>query len=116
MEVSILAPLLFLIYVNHLYKCSKKLDIRMFADDTACFLEDNNLTFLFNVLKSELNKVDQWLRANKLSINVSKTKYIIFHSKRKRIDSNINLSFDNTTIERVSTIKHLEIHLQEILH
>ena len=43
---SVLGPLLFLLYVNDLHKCSSELDFHLFADDTNIFLQDQNLQCL----------------------------------------------------------------------
>ena len=106
---SILGPLLFLIYINDLSNASKTLFFRMFADDTACFLDDSNINNLINTFQEELSKISNWMRVNKLSINIDKTKYMIFHSPRQKIPSNIKLYLDNEEIEQVDNIKYLGI-------
>ena len=73
---SVLEPLLFTIYINDLQKISK-FETRLFADDTALILSDKNMKS-FNVkVNSELIKIEQWLNANKLSLNYSKTKFML---------------------------------------
>ena len=82
---SILGPLLFLIYVNDLPNCTDMLDATLFADDTS--LASSFSTFALNgttnigSLNAELDKVFTWLCVNKLSLNVSKTKYMIFQNR-----------------------------------
>ena len=75
---SNLGPLLFLIYVNDFKNCLNDSDSLMFADDTSIFLQNKDIKELFDAGNKELQLVDQWLIANRLSINVSKTKYILF--------------------------------------
>ena len=58
----------------------------MFADDTFCADSDSNLTNLINRANLEIRKIAKWFRANKMAANVSKTKYIIFHSKGKHLN------------------------------
>ena len=41
-------------------------------------------------MNSEINKLANWFRANKMAVNISKTKYIIFHTKGKRFTFNNN--------------------------
>ncbi len=60
----------------------------MFADDTACADSDADLDSLIIRANSELKKIAPWFRANKMAVNIGKTKYIIFHNKGKRIDMN----------------------------
>src|SRR5688572_9243920 len=78
---SILGPLLFLIYVNDISNTSLLLRFIMFADDTNVFLSNKSLTELVTKLNDELEKVDKWFEANKLSLNLGKTNYILFCSK-----------------------------------
>jgi len=67
---SILGPLLFLIYVNDLYKSSSKLMEVMFADDANLFISNKNIETLFTDMNNELTKVTTWFKANKLSLNM----------------------------------------------
>ena len=76
---SILGPLLFLISVNDLSNSTKILDPVLFADDTNVFCSDNNIKTLFETANQELSQINAWLLANKLSLNVEKTKYVLFH-------------------------------------
>jgi len=84
---SILGPILFLIYINDLYSHTKFLTF-MFADDTACAASDTNLNNLISIVNAELTKLAGWFRSNKMAVNVSKTKFIIFHTRGKPIDVN----------------------------
>ena len=75
---SNLGPLFFLIYVNDFKNCLNDSDSLMFADDTSIFLQNKDIKELFDAGNKELQLVDQWLIAKRLSVNVSKTKYILF--------------------------------------
>ena len=82
---SILGPLLFIIYVNDIPNASQLLNAILFADDTSLF--SSLTTFMvhnvanINQINGELDNIFNWLCANKLSLNVSKTKYMIFTNK-----------------------------------
>ena len=76
---SILCPLLFLLYVNDMANCSNILKFILFADDTTIFYSGKNITEVFKKVNSELPKLKNWFIANKLSLNTTKTKYILFH-------------------------------------
>ena len=82
---SILGPLLFLIYVNDLPNSVNLLDATLFADDTSLASSFASFTLdgaaSVSAINKELDKVFAWLCVNKLSLNVSKTKYMIFESK-----------------------------------
>ena len=74
----ILGPLLFLVYVNDLLNASFLLDPIMFADDTNLFLKNHkDIKHLFTIVNKELANIKDWLTANKLSINVEKSKVLI---------------------------------------
>ena len=83
----IMSPLLFLIYVNGLYKCSEKVNPVILVDDTNLVLSGINVDYLFSDMNCELNKISLYFKANKLSLNLTKTKYSLFHpaSKKKKI-------------------------------
>ncbi len=118
---SILGPLLYLIYVNDISK-STNAHILSFADDTTIFLSDPNLQNLFQMANIEMNKLYAWFYSNKLSLNASKTKFIILRSPHQICDSlHMNISINGINIgqigkqfEEVST-KFLGIHIDENL-
>ena len=80
---SILGPLLFLIYINDLPHASDMFSILMYADDTTLFCNFDNVCNE-NKINSELDNIFDWLSSNKLSLNVSKTKFACFHTKHKK--------------------------------
>jgi hypothetical protein len=84
LQGSMLGPILFLIYINDLYLVSRSLTL-MFADDTFTLKSDTNLEKLISEINRDINKMAVWFKANKLAVNKSKTKYIIFHTKSKKI-------------------------------
>ena len=75
---SLLGPLLFLLYINDFYKCSNFFKFIHFADDSTVYASGDNLEELAALSNRELENVDHWLRANKLSLNISKSKFMIF--------------------------------------
>jgi hypothetical protein len=83
---SLLGPTLFLIYINDFPNCTS-LDTFLFADDTSALKSGPHLPQLFTQLNAELYNIATWYRANKMSANASKTKYIIFHNKGKTVNT-----------------------------
>ena len=77
---SVLGLLLFLLYINDLPDCTLFFT-SLFADDTGFLKSFNNLETLFQNANHELSKASYWFQANKLTLNVSKTKYIVFRNK-----------------------------------
>ena len=82
---SILGPILFLIYVNDLQYASNLLEPVMLADETNLFYGEWDIKKLFETANNELKKMCQRFISNKLSTNVTKTKYCFFsQTKQKR--------------------------------
>ena len=105
-------------YVNDLYLASNILEPIMFAYDTNLFHSHANIKTLFNIVNNELNKLNGWFKANKLSLNVDKTKYTFFHklNRRDKIPLKLpNLNLNNSIIKRESAIKFLGIIIDENL-
>ena len=97
---SIFGPLLFLIFINDLFRGSSKLTPMMFAEDKNLFISDSNIENLSETMNEELKKVATQFKASKLFLNISKTKHSLFHSKRKRKDiPNIYLHCTLTTFQ-----------------
>ena len=113
---SILGPLLFSICINDLIISSTKLKLLMYADATIIYfnLEDFDPEFVETEINNELERVNLWLKLNKLSLNIKKTKLMIFYGKQKKI-KNINISISNVQIGRVNTFNFLGIKLDENL-
>ena len=75
---SILGPLLFLMYINDLCNVSSLLFSLPYADDTNMFVTGKNINNLICLLNTEFKKIVIWLNANKISLNVKKTLFIIY--------------------------------------
>ena len=112
---SILGPLLFLLFINDLPKVSKKLKFYLFADDTNIYCESDTVDNVVKKANSELRKVKKWLDANKLSININKTNYIIFHSPQKPIPPHTSIKIGKNHITRVKYVKFLGLLLDDTL-
>ena len=82
---SILGPQLFIIYINDICNVSDVLKLVLFADDTNIFCSGKNLTTLCETVSRELDKLNVWFRVNKLSLNISKTNFIIFGNRKQGI-------------------------------
>ena len=85
---SILGPLLFIIYINDMVNSSESFKFINFADDTTLITKLN----LNDSINDELAKFYNWLKANKLSLNVNKTKAIAFHMPLSVAVSSMRLS------------------------
>ena len=117
LQGSSLGPVLFLIYINDLPNCSSVLSFRIFADDTNVFPSAHDLRSLGQLINTELKKVKLWCDTNKLSINFSKTNFMIVKSPMKK-DLAVNIkieSVDGTSslLERKDRVKYLGVHLDD---
>ena len=111
---SNLGPLLFLVYVNDFQNCLKFSESVMFADDTSIFLENKNIATLYDRAQEELHYIDKWMVANNLSINISKTKCILFRSSKSQPPpTNLTVTLRNIKIEQVTTMKFPGVHIDE---
>ena len=76
----------------------------------------NEAIGLFNIVNSELEKISQWFKDNKLSINIKKTKFTLFHKNSSKDDIPVKLPalmVGSNNIERTSSIKFLGVMLDE---
>ncbi len=98
---SILGPLLYLIYVNDIcFSCTGR--ILSFADDTTIIVSDSNIDHLYDKANMLINCLFEWFCSNRLSLNASKTKYIIIRPPSLRGDlSNKDISIRNTKLNRI---------------
>lgn len=114
---SVLGPLLFSLYINDLPQALHFSETLMYADDTALTFTGKSLITLQNRIMVELSALSSWFSGNRLTLNVAKTKYVIFHSRQKTLDySLISLSLDATLIEQVFSFKYLGVLFDNHLH
>ena len=113
---SVLGPLLFLLYVNDICNCSSILEFHLFADDTNVFLSDTNIQKLELNLNIELGKVSHWLNANKLSLNIEKTSFVISHPPQRKISYQMNLRISNNLIKQDRKLKYLGLIIDSNLN
>ena len=113
---SILGPLLFLIYINDLFVVCPECLCLLFADDTSLLFSDKNFQDLVLNVNQTLERVSTWFQVNKLSVNVEKTNYMIFHSRNKKYNNNdIKIEINNSNILQVTKVKFLGIWMDDHL-
>ncbi len=102
---SILGPILFLIYVNDISNCSN-VNLLSFADDTTVSISSENIPVLYQSMNSELEKLNTWFRANRLCLNVNKTKYILFSPNYNRIiPNNVSISLNGQKVNQIGNME-----------
>ena len=113
---SILGPLLFLLYINDMASVSDVLFPILFADDTNVFLNGRDPNELVTIMNGELLNIVDWLDCNRLSLNVSKTHFILFRSQGMRKPVvNESLVIKNESIKQDHQTKFLGVVMDEKL-
>ena len=87
----------------------------MFADDTSVFIEGHSFNEVIESLNTELKKVSFWLQSNKLTLNVNKSHYMVFHRSRIK-HSQTAIKIQNCTINKTDSIKFLGVIIDNKLN
>ena len=113
---STVGPLLFIIYINDIASILRKCKYQLYADDTVLYMSGSSLDILTDNMCSDLSKFKDWCDGNKLTINIKKTKYVIFglKSQIKEIRHH-NLHINNHYLDRVNSYKYLGVTLDSCL-
>ena len=112
---SVLGPLLFLIYINDITESSMILKFYLFADDTTVFYSSKTNPETESILNRELSKVSDWLAANKLSLNVSKSNFLHFHFGNTTKET-VKIEINNTAVEETDSTKYLGVYIDNKLN
>jgi hypothetical protein len=94
---------------NDICNVSDLLKFVLFADDTNIFCSGEKLECISKVVSNELDKLNVWFAVNKLSLNVSKTNFMVFGNRK--IQGDVNITIKNTNICRVYVTKFLGVHI-----
>ena len=111
---SVLGPLLFLIYVNGMFLSTNELDFHLFADDTAIYISDKNIQVVEEKINTEILKITEWLEVNQLTLNVSKSNFIIFSVPQNKA-YNIKIYLYNQQLQERKYVKYLGIYIDKNL-
>ena len=111
---SILGPTLFILYINDICNVSHLVKFILFADDTNVFCAGDNKLELECMLNRELAKLCKWFAVNKLSLNLSKTSYMLFRNRPPDVDFNVFIEHER--INRVHVTKFLGIYIDDKLN
>ena len=108
---TILGPLLFLLYINDLPNCLTSSYPRMCADDTHLTYADKDVNIIQSCLNEDLLNISKWLIANKLTLNMTKTGFMLIGSRQllNTLTTSPVLSINGTPVNQVSTSKSLGV-------
>ena len=115
---SVLGPLLFIIYINDIGNASSSSNA-LFADDAALLVSDNNINKLKKKVNKEVKILHEWLIRNKLTLNLSKTKYMLFGSNNKLTEKSrkkFRITINKYTIQEVDQFKYLGVIIDRKLN
>ena len=113
---SVLGPLLFLIYINDLHTAIKFSTTRHFADDTNLLIKNKSPKQLQKQLNIDLGQLCKWLKANKISLNASKTELIIFKHPNKPINYDLKIKINGKRLYPSKFVKYLGIFIDSHLN
>ena len=112
---SVLGPLLFILFINDLHTSVKTSNVHHFADDTNLLFINKSLKMINKLINHSLALLVQWLQANKISLNTSKTELVLFRPKGNAITKNLNFRISGEKVKLSRTVKYLGIILNENL-
>lgn len=111
---SVLGAILFVLYINDMPRQLRSAFINLFADDTLIYLHGKNIGVMRNEMNNELERMNQWLKLNRLKLNISKTKVMLLgNASMKSSVSSIIMDGEVLGIER--EFKYLGVMLDEKL-
>jgi len=112
---SVLGPLLFIIYTNDLPNCLLRCKAIIFADDTTVYTSSPDIKTLYKYANADLESLADWFQANKLSLNVGKTNYILFSQNKNLMSENLNLMIGKEIIVQKDSMKFLGLYVDSRL-
>ena len=115
---SILGPLFFLLYINDLPQCLNKTKPRLFANDINLTAAGESINDVEAAMNSDLENLRKWLIANKLSLNVAKTEFMLIGSKpmiKSISNAQPNVIIENKPIKQVYDCKTLGVTVDQDL-
>ncbi len=113
---SILGPLMRILYINDIESVITDCQLSLYADNTAVYYANSFYIELMITIRDDVHSISQWLNMNKLTLNMKKTKFMIFGSRTGlRLCGNIPIIINGDAIEQVSEFKYLGVYLDETL-
>jgi len=103
--------------MNNIWNLELKGVLQLYADDAVLIYSCDTIKQLFECMNHDIKLIHDWFTVNKMSMNLCKTKYIVYQPHQRAIDLNgFELQLLNTTIERVSNFKYLGLQIDSALN
>ena len=109
---AVSSPYLFTLYVNDMHQASDKLTFLHFADDTTVHMTGRNLRHLCVYISAELLKVSEWMKDNRLSLNVDKTSFMFFTQKVVNREE-VEIDIGGRVVQQARSAKFLGILIDD---
>ena len=106
---------MFLIYINDLADVSPNAIKILFADDKNVIYRSQSYETLNKIINEELAVISTWFNENKLALNISKTKFMIFHLKHQKPPDEFKIYLGGIELEKVKSTKFLGVMINENL-
>jgi Reverse transcriptase (RNA-dependent DNA polymerase) len=114
---SVLGPIMFIIFINTIFRLKLKGKIQLFADDEVLLYGEKSFEELQRNIASDLEVLHKWLMKYRLTMNVEKTHFIIFQMKNSNLNGIFDeVNFGNQKITRVSSYKYLGLWIDDRLN
>lgn len=108
-----LASTLFLLYINDITDIGLNGTLFLYADDIALIFHGTNTENIQLLIDSDMNKLQKWMHDHHLTLNTTKTKYMI---TSKIPNLNLNVTYNNTNIEKTDQFKYLGVIIDNKLN
>ena len=114
---TMLGPLLFLLYINDLPNCLSHCNPRMYTDDTHLTYASDNVENIESYLNQDLGNIYSWLRANRLTLNMTKTEFLLIGSRQRQSSLTVSpaLTINGVKVKQVTNTKSLGIIIDDRL-
>ena len=99
-------------YINDPKNVSNNILSILFADDTNIFIESDSIESTIKMLNSELSKISAWLTENKLTLNISKLHFMIFHRAKT---NSIKITLGKSALKHVTYTQFLGVIIDDKL-
>ena len=114
---SIIGPLLFLIYVNDITKNLHNSTVRLYADDTVIYVTHESEDVAHGIISDELDIVTRWCNSNQLTMNLSKTKMMLYGTRTMLKKGHYNdVLINGTALQYVHNFHYLGVKLDDKLN